>query len=121
MCKISNSYVNGFQSWYFPDKPYCSLFHRRINVISNFSFVPGYFLLFTLLLTGLIVSRRPETIIRSKEQYSMSNMSKAAITCFLFSLVSTKGHTPVFRKPSYLIINFGKAVFRSKFRHALTR
>ena len=23
MCEMSNFYVNGFQSWYFPDKPYC--------------------------------------------------------------------------------------------------
>ena len=22
MCELSNSEVNGFQSWYFPDKPY---------------------------------------------------------------------------------------------------
>ena len=24
LCEISNSYVQRFQSWYFPDKPYCS-------------------------------------------------------------------------------------------------
>ena len=30
MCELSNSYVNGFQSWYFPDKPYYLTEHRFI-------------------------------------------------------------------------------------------
>ena len=28
MCEISNVSVNGFQSWYFPDKPYSKIFYE---------------------------------------------------------------------------------------------
>ena len=30
MCKISNSQVHGFQSWYFPDKPYCEKMNQEL-------------------------------------------------------------------------------------------
>ena len=29
MCELSNSYVNGFQSWYFPDKESNMRLHFR--------------------------------------------------------------------------------------------
>ena len=37
MCELSYSQVNGFQSWYFPDKPYCCLFEVLKSSLKAFS------------------------------------------------------------------------------------
>ena len=55
MCEISNSWVQRFLSWYFPDKPYCRYIRPTRGVQRRMISVDNVFVFLSLLFFALLL------------------------------------------------------------------